>query len=254
MWGRGLAPAGANESTGELRRIGFSARCRAQTPPLNPLPQGEGKIDPSVRDQFGALGYDAESMTGPSIDWRAQDWDDLVPRLLLLAVSRLQRMTWRGQRRGPAPGAAEAEDFVNDAISKTIAGVRIWNPEACTLFQHLAGVIVSDISHAAESLENRTTLREMAGSDASVSLIADIGDDAPGQEEAAVWRSEQRRLLAHLDRVDPALRAMAELMLVQDMQETADLSQAMAVPPAEVANRRKRLKRAVRAYLTEYVS
>jgi hypothetical protein len=193
-------------------------------------------------------------MAGPSIDWQAQDWDDLVPRLLLLAVSRLQRMTWRGQRRGPAPGAAEAEDFVNDAISKTIAGVRIWNPEACTLFQHLAGVIVSDVSHAAESLENRTTLREMAGSDASVSLIADIGDDAPGQEEAAVWRSEQRRLLAHLERVDPALRMMAELMLMQDMQETADLSQAMAVPAAEVANRRKRLKRAVRVYLTEYVS
>src|SRR5262249_21125794 len=214
--------------------------------------ENEGCV--ATRDQARALGYDAESMAGPSIDWQAQDWDDLVPRLLPLAVSRLQRMTWRGQRRGPAPGAAEAEDFVNDAISKTIAGVRIWNAEACTLFQHLAGVIVSDISHAAESLENRTTLREMAGSDASVSLIADVGDDAPDQEDTALWRSEQRRLLAHLERLDPALRVMAELMLVQDMQETADLSQAMAVPPAEVANRRKRLKRAVRAYLTEYVS
>ena len=43
-------------------------------------------------------------------------------------------------------------------------------------------------------------------------------------------------------------------MLVQDVQEATDLSRALAVPPAEVANRRKRLKRAVRAYLTEYVS
>jgi hypothetical protein len=193
-------------------------------------------------------------MTAPTIDWQAQDWDDLVPRLLLLAVSRLQRMTWRGQRRGPPPGAAEAEDFVNDAISKTIAGVRIWNPEACSLFQHLAGVIVSDISHAAESMENRSTLREVAGNDPGTSLIADVGDEAPDQETTAVWRSEQRRLLEHLDRVDPGLRAMAELMLAQDMQETADLSRALAVPAAEVANRRKRLKRAVRAYLTEYVS
>jgi hypothetical protein len=206
------------------------------------------------RDRGPALRYDAESMTTLAIDWQAQDWDDLVPRLLLLAVSRLQRMTWRGQRRGPPPGAAEAEDFVNDAISKTIAGVRIWNPQACSLFQHLAGVIVSDISHAAGSMENRSTLREVAGSDASVSLIADVGDEAPDQEAVAVWRSEQRRLLEHLDRVDPGLRAMAELMLAQDMQETADLSRALAVPAAEVANRRKRLKRAVRAYLTEYVS
>jgi len=206
------------------------------------------------RDRARAVRYDAESMTGPTIDWQAQDWDDLVPRLLLLAVSRLQRMTWRGQRRGPPPGAAEAEDFVNDAISKTIAGVRIWNPEACTLFQHLAGVIVSDISHAAGSMENRSTLREAGGSDTSVSLVAEVGDDAPDQEAVAVWRSEQRQLLEHLDRVDPALRAMAELMLVQDMQETGDLVRVLAVPAAEIANRRKRLKRAVRAYLTEYVS
>jgi hypothetical protein len=237
-------------------KAGIQGR-ETRRPPWTPAFAGvtvEDERRTAPRDRAPPLGYDAESMTGPTIDWQAQDWDDLVPRLLLLAVSRLQRMTWRGQRRGPAPGAAEAEDFVNDAVSKTIAGVRIWNPEACTLFQHLAGVIVSDISHAAGSMENRTTLRETAGSEAGVSLVADVGDDAPNQETVVVWRSEQRRLLDHLDRVDPALRVMAELMLVQDLQETADLSRAMAISAAEVANRRKRLKRAVRAYLTEYVS
>jgi hypothetical protein len=200
------------------------------------------------------LRYDAEAMGAQGIDWQAQDWDDLVPRLLLLAVSRLRRMTWRGDRRGPPPGASEAEDFVNEAISKTIAGVRIWTPEACTLFQHLAGVIVSDISHAAESAENRSTLRAASGGESGAGLVVDSGDDAPDQETVAVWRSEQRLLLEHLERVDPALKEMAALMLVQDMQETADLSRALGIAPAEVANRRKRLKRAVRAYLTEYVS
>jgi hypothetical protein len=193
-------------------------------------------------------------MSTPKIDWQAQDWDDLVPRLLLLAVSRLRRMTWRGDRRGPPPGASEAEDFVNDAISKTIAGVRIWTPEACTLFQHLAGVIVSDISHAAESAENRSTLRAASGGEFGAGVVIDIGDETPDQESVAVWRSEQRRLLEHLERTDPALKEMAELMLTQDMQETADLSRALAIAPAEVANRRKRLKRAVRAYLMEHVS
>ena len=95
-----------------------------------------------------------------AVDWRAQNWEDLIPRLLLLAISRLRRMSWHGERRGAPPGAAEAEDFVNDAVSKTIAGIRIWNPTACSLFQHLAGVIVSDISHAAQSAENRATLRD----------------------------------------------------------------------------------------------
>src|SRR5262249_3871123 len=177
------APAGDKPLT-----LSLSHKGRGDSIAMPRLPPRGGS---TPRDRALGLRYDAESMRGPTIDWQAQDWDDLVPRLLLLAVSRLQRMTWRGQRRGSPPGAREAEDFVNDAISKTIAGVRIWNPEACTLFQHVAGVIVSDISHAAESMENRTTLREAAGNDPGTSPIADVGDDAPDQEATAVWRSEQ---------------------------------------------------------------
>jgi DNA-directed RNA polymerase specialized sigma24 family protein len=203
--------------------------------------------------QAAKLGYDPGRMTEPAIDWQAQDWEDLVPRLLLLAMSRLRRMTWRGDRRGPPPGASEAEDFVNDAISKTIAGLRVWNPAACTLFQHLAGVIVSDISHAAESSENRLTLRATAD-DLDDGPAFDIGDEVPDQETVALWRSEQRQLLEHLERIDMGLRRMAELMLVEDMQETVDLSRALGIPPTEVANRRKRLKRAVRGYLMEFAA
>jgi DNA-directed RNA polymerase specialized sigma24 family protein len=181
-----------------------------------------------------------------TIDWRAQDWGDLVPRLLLLALSRLQRMRWRGGRRSSPPGAAEAEDFVNDAISKTMAGVRAWDPGACTLFQHLAGIVVSDISHAAGSADNRLTASGLESGDGTP---IDVEDRTPDQEAAALWRSEQRRLLAHLDGVDPALRQMAELMLVHDLNETEDLRLRLGIPAAEVANRRKRLKRAIRAYL-----
>ena len=185
------------------------------------------------------------------VDWRTQNWEDLIPRLLLLAISRLRRMSWHGERRGAPPGAAEAEDFVNDAVSKTIAGVRIWNPAACSLFQHLAGVVVSDISHAAQSAENRITLRDSPSPAAGASLTATVADGAPNPESVIAWRSEQRRLLDHLEALDADLRRMAELMLVGDMQETADLSRALAIPAAEVANRRKRLKRAVQAYLVE---
>ena len=42
---------------------------------------------------------------------------------------------------------------------------------------------------------------------------------------------------------------MAGLMLVHDMQESEALAQAMGVPASEIANRRKRLKRAVAAYM-----
>lgn len=215
------------------------------------LPAGAGT--PPARDP--RLGASASAMIGAmdarGVDWPAQDWDDLVPRLLLLAISRLHRMTWRGERRGQPPGAAEADDFVNDAISKTLAGIRVWSPGACSLFQHLAGVIVSDISHAAGSLENRATRRGTIAAGAEPGATLDVGDDAPDQEATVIWRSEQRRLLGYLDGVDPELRRMAELMLVQDLRETGDLCRALDIPPAEVANRRKRLKRAVRNYLTD---
>jgi hypothetical protein len=244
-----VIPAKAGILAGRTRRL-------PRTPAFAGVTNETGRSErhSGGSDRARRLGYHAESMTTPKIDWQAQDWDDLVPRLLLLAVSRLRRMTWRGDRRGPPPGASEAEDFVNDAISKTISGVRIWTPEACTLFQHLAGVIVSDVSHAAESAENRSTLRAASGGESGAGVVIDIGDETPDQESVAVWRSEQRRLLEHLERADPALKEMAELMLTKDMQETADLSRALAIAPAEVANRRKRLKRAVRAYLMEHVS
>jgi hypothetical protein len=186
-----------------------------------------------------------------AVDWRLQDWEDLIPRLLLLAISRLRRMSWHGERRGAPPGAAEAEDFVNDAVSKTIAGIRIWNPAACSLFQHLAGVIVSDISHAAQSTENRATLRDGGAPMGGASVTAMIADAAPSQESVAAWRSEQRRLLDHLTALDADLGRLAELMLLRDMQETTELCAALGVSAAEVANRRKRLKRAVQGYLAE---
>ena len=203
----------------------------------------------AIADGGGCLSYYAV-MSGGGIDWAAQDWDDLVPRLLLLAVSRLYRMTWRGRRGEAPPGAAEAGDYVNDAITKTISGVRVWNPGNCTLFQHLAGVVVSDVSHAATSMENRTTAAP-PNDPAGDQWPPDPADDAPDQEHAVQWKSEQRRLLHHLDGIDPELAVMAGLMLVHDMQETEALAGAMGVPGSEIANRRKRLKRAVAAYMAE---
>src|SRR5262249_15909686 len=95
---------------------------------------------PPREDSRWSFRFDSWRMASEVIDWQSQPWDDLVPRLLSLATSRLLRMTWRGQRRGHPPGAAEAADFVNDAIFKTIKGIRQWNPRASSLLEHLAGV------------------------------------------------------------------------------------------------------------------
>ena len=209
------------------------------------------QTEPATGDDGRPVLYHRPGMGGREIDWTAQDWDDLVPRLLLLAVSRLSRMTWRGRRRGPVPGGAQPEDFVNDAIAKTMAGIREWDPDRCTLFQHLAGAVVSDISHAAESADNRTTVSAAAAPD-DAPWPPDTADGDPGPEAAVLWQSEQRRLIDHLDGIDPRLGRMAALMLEEDRRETADLCLALDLAPSEVANLRKRLKRAVRAFIVEH--
>jgi hypothetical protein len=188
----------------------------------------------------------------PVIDpglWGDVDWEDLVPRLLLFALSRLSRMTWRGQRDAVPPGAAEAQDFVNDAIVKTLSGVRVWSRDKCSLFQHLAGVVVSDISHAAAASENKLTLAANGPGDRNDDWPPDKADDVPDQEQRTLWRSEQRRLLGHLDEVDPKLAQMAELILLEDVDGSAELAERLKCTISDIANLRKRLKRALRVYM-----
>lgn len=206
--------------------------------------------DASDTTTIGQNDVDVPNVAAPDpVVWSAVDWDDVVPRLLLLAMSRLSRMTWRGRRDAVLPGAAEAEDFVNDAITKTIAGVRVWSKENCTLFQHLAGVVVSDISHAAEAAENKLTLSAGGQQDTEDGWPPDLADEHPDQEQRSLWRSEQRRLLGHLDEVDPRLAQMAELILVDDIDGSAELAERLRCSTREVANLRKRMKRALRIFV-----
>jgi hypothetical protein len=167
-----------------------------------------------------------------------------MPRLLLLAGSRLAR--WRSR----TVNFEEAEDFVHDAIAKTMSGVRVWKREACDLFHHLAGVIVSDMSHSSASLESRMIARNNGHANGHTTWPPDIPEPGPNQEEALLSSSGRRELLEHLSQIDPKLAKMAELMLGRDLWERRELAEALATTPADVANLRKRLYRAVRAFLT----
>lgn len=225
-------------------------------PQLKVVPDGQADTSGARRRQAGARDPSAAEALDASpsgamdaATWAAADWEDVVPRLLLLAMSRLSRMTWRGRRDAVPPGAASAEDFVNDAIAKTLAGVRAWPKDKCTLFQHLAGVVVSDISHAAEAAENRLTLADDGRTDRTAGWPPDRADDRLDQEQRMLWRSEQRRLLGHLDEVDPRLAQLAELILIEDIDRSAELAERLDCSINEIANLRRRLKRALRIFL-----
>jgi hypothetical protein len=216
-------------------------------PPSGPPRQNRedgSRGKPPTRTRVAAVGESPEDAP----DWMAQDWDDLMPRLHLFAIRRLARTTWYGRRGSRLSDAAG--DFVQDAIAKTIGGVRVWDRATCTLFQHLAWVIVSDISHAPRSSKSRLTVSDKGRPNGSSHWPPDMADEAPDQEQA-LWCSEQRRLLEYLRGHDPMLGRMAELMVLQDVWETRELSDQLGIQPSAVANLRKRLKRAVWSYLED---
>jgi hypothetical protein len=134
-------------------------------------------------------------------------------------------------------------------MAKTFAGTRIWNPQACTLFRHLAGVVDSEISHAANSTEARLTRFGDGRPNGTTGAPPEVPDQAPNQEERALRLTEVRRLMDYLERIDPKLAQLAGLILEGGLDQTKDLCRELAVVPREVANLRKRLGRAVRTYL-----
>jgi DNA-directed RNA polymerase specialized sigma24 family protein len=173
------------------------------------------------------------------VDWMAQNWKILMPQLEAFAIGRL---------KGTLPRVAEAKDLVQQAVAKTIGKERRWRSECCTLFQHLAGVIKNDISHATGSSESRLMVSDPGPANGETLWPPDVADESPNQEQREEWRSEERRLLEFLGRQDPMLERMARLIHFLDVRETEDLCRLLDLEPAEIANCRKRLKRALQAY------
>ena len=217
-------------------------------PPTGPARVNPGGGSRRKHPTGRRAGVEGEPFKNP-VDWLAQDWDDLMPRLHVFAIRRLTRTAWYGRRGSGLSDAAR--DLVQDAITKTIAGIRVWDRATCTLFQHLAWVIVSDISHTPKWSQSHPTASDEGRPNGSSCWPPDMADEAPDQEQVALWRSEQRRLIEYLSGHDSMLGRMAQLMLTKDVWETRELSDQLRIPPSAVANLRKRLKRAVWSYLED---
>ena len=174
-------------------------------------------------------------MSGESIDWAAQDWEDVIPRLLLLAVQRLARPAVQGDGQGRSVPAMEAQELVEKAIARTQSGMEVWEPGDCTLFEHLAAIVIGDISGL--------------GGAAGYPLAAPppAGD---GRSEA--WRDDRRSLLDHLYDKDEKLGEMASLILLENCRETAELAGALEVVPLEITHMRRRMSKEVRVYIAEH--
>jgi hypothetical protein len=175
----------------------------------------------------------------PPIDWTGIDWQDLYPRLMLVAGTKLKRLSWRGRRFGAIPGAATSKDIVHDAIVKTISGQRVWNREV-PLLHHLVGVISSEVSHLAMSADNRRIL------DPEIIPIADHREDP---EVTAIRNLQEQNFLVYLEKKKPELRQLAELILYDPSSRSERLSVKLNMSSVEVESLKKALRRATEEYL-----
>jgi hypothetical protein len=173
------------------------------------------------------------------IDWTTIDWADLYPRLLLVAAGKLNRLSWRGQRLGAIPGGKTAADIVHDAIVKTMSGQRAWKAQQNSLFDHLAGVISSEISHLVQSPDNRITVR----ADDNVVQLVNHREDP----ETIIIRKAQE--LIYLARKKPMLRMLAESILYDANASTPNLMVKLDLSLREVESLKKALRRATEAFL-----
>jgi hypothetical protein len=176
------------------------------------------------------------------IDWTTIDWADLYPRLLLIAAGKLNRLSWRGQRFGAIPGGKTAADIVHDAIVKTISGQRVWNQQQNSLFDHLAGVISSEISHLVQSRENRTTARV----DDNIVQFLNHREDP---ETIIIRKAQKHDFLIYLAKKKPMLRTLAELILYDANAGTPNLMVKLDLSWREVGSLKKALRRATEAFL-----
>lgn len=173
-------------------------------------------------------------MSHESKNWAAQDWEDLIPRLLLLAVVRLSRPALQDGGPGAPVRASEAQGYVDEAVSKTlagdVAGIGDWDPNTHTLFEYLARIVVRDIDEVVGSQLRR------AGADGA-------------QEIEESQRQARRGLLDHLYDRNERLGEMASLMLLENCLDTTELADALEVVPVEITNLRRRMKQEVRDYI-----
>jgi hypothetical protein len=192
----------------------------------------------------GVQGGTLETAIPNHTDWTKIDWADLYPRLLLIAAGKLNRLSWRGQRFGAIPAGKTATDVVHDAIVKTISGQRVWNQQQNSLFDHLAGVISSEISHLVLSRENRTTLRV----DEKIVQLIDHREDP---EAIAIRKAQEHNFLIYLEKKKPTLRSLAELVLYDANAGTPDLTVKLGLSLREVESLKKALRRATEEFLDE---
>ena len=151
------------------------------------------------------------------------------------------------------PGGVTAEDLVQAAITKTLSGVRAWDPTRVSLLGHLMGVVRSDLGHARHSAERASTVRAAdAGPtdrQAGYGTTASEGVHKTTPEDLVAANAAIKAFKAHMRQKHADLAALLEIIVDEDVTEIPEQSRRLNLPRTRIYELRRRLRNATSAYL-----
>jgi hypothetical protein len=114
-----------------------------------------------------------------------------------------------------------------------------------SLYDHLVGVISSNVSHLVQTAENRRTLR----ADEKILVIEDAQEDP---ETAAIRKLQEQKLLSYLENKKPVLRQLAESILNDPAASTTlELAVKFNLSIRETESLKTNLRRATKEFLEQ---
>jgi DNA-directed RNA polymerase specialized sigma24 family protein len=185
---------------------------------------------------------------------READLHEIVPRLLFWTIKAIKRRSWLGHRGGPLPGGLEAQDLVQQALTKLLTGERQWDPDKVDLLRFLMGAIRSEISNLVVGKENTQTRRieDPIEGKQPIPNSPDIVLEAvhPSQWERGLFTADEdakeREAILQLLKDDPKAERLAELIIDDDIDKPASLARLLGIPVTEIHAIKKRLRRKLR--------
>jgi len=190
-----------------------------------------------------------------------QELKELVIRITGFSQMWVKKTFWRGQKATNGNlDAISYADLVNQAISKALEGNRKWNPEKCSLYTFLCGIIKSDISHLYDGPDHKNLLREYGavsdedGSTKSPSLIDGQASTTDGPKDAALKDESEEKVIEFYLTLDDDKDLQRLCDYLVDGKTPSEIATLMNVPPSEIYNARKRLKRRAEVFWDSQIS
>lgn len=176
-----------------------------------------------------------------------QDWNSLLPQLLLFATKRWARYSSQDNLAGYDPA-----DVVLDAIEKVFTGSRIWDPQKHPdFFEYLTSVIDSEIKNLRMSWHVRRILPTGAPNDEGYLNPLNVSDETPSSSPLKSILLKEKRLQEYTEAVDfiaylqrePLLQNIVRCILFQEITKPLEIVSYLGITPKQFSNSRKKLQR-----------